>query len=252
MNLPFIQYQRRLFQSELWIGEKFSRGQAWVDLIYLANWKDGHIRVRGNLLKVKRGQVGWSIVKLADRWMWSRGKVTRFLNELHNEHRIEQQKNSISSLITIINYNNFQPNGTADSTTNVTADGQQTEQQTGSRRVTIERRNKEEIKKEKNITSKEVTAKAESYGNQEINLALSLLRKEVQIDDFKESQKQQRMYGMHMVNLAKKIGKEEFRLRLSGLLQDSFHSKNCNSIRYLYQNIKAFKAPTLESNVARI
>ena len=41
-----------------------------------------------------------------------------------------------------------------------------------------------------------------------------------------------------------KIGKEEFARRLKVLLEDSFHAKNCNKIKYVYNNIKGFKEPT--------
>lgn len=142
----FIKAHRKLFKSDIWLSEKFTRAQAWMDLIYLTNWKDGFIRVRGVKVDVKRGQCGYSIVKLADRWKWSRGKVKRFLNELQDEHRIEQQTDSVSSLITVINYERYQGHDTADDTANESANGQQIGQQTGSKRVTIE-----EYKEIKNI-----------------------------------------------------------------------------------------------------
>jgi DNA replication protein DnaD len=127
--------------------EPFTRSQAWIDLILLANHKPGVIRVRGNRVDVKRGQVGWSQVALAKRWKWSRGKVRRFLKELEkNDHQIVQQKNNITTLINIINYEQYQGNGTADGT----ADGQQTD----SRRYT--NKNDKNDKKGKNTLVKRI------------------------------------------------------------------------------------------------
>ena len=133
----FIKLFRRLCAHPLWLGEKFTRGQAWVDLLLLANHKDGFIRVRGVKFTVKRGQCGWSAVKLAERWRWSRGKVIRFLNELETVQQIEQQKNNVTSLISILNYDQHQSDSAASESING--------QQTGSKRYT----NKNE-KNEKN------------------------------------------------------------------------------------------------------
>jgi len=108
-------------KSDLWKSEPFTRGQAWVDLLLLANHKEGFIRARGIRIDILRGQVGTSQVELAKRWKWSRGKVKRFLNELEVDQQIEQQKDNVSSLITITNYNQYQGDDTANDTANGTA-----------------------------------------------------------------------------------------------------------------------------------
>jgi len=92
----------------MWLSEQFTRGQAWVDMLGLANHKSGYIRKRGVRVELKRGHLGWSQRELADRWKWSRGKIIRFLNELESEHMIEQQKTNVTTLIYIVNYNNYQ------------------------------------------------------------------------------------------------------------------------------------------------
>lgn len=96
----------------MWKDEKFSRGQAWIDLLMLANHKDSYVRKRGIKIDVLRGQVGWSERQLAERWQWSRGKVRRFLDELENDLQISQQNGpqniNVTSLITIVNYEKYQ------------------------------------------------------------------------------------------------------------------------------------------------
>jgi hypothetical protein len=123
MHRGYIKLFRKLQDNKLWLSQPFTYSQAWIDLILIANYKPGVIFVRGNRVNVKRGQVGMSERSLALRWQWSRGKVRRFLRMLKTDQYIVQQKSSVTSLITIINYDEYQGNGTADSTT----DGPQTD-----------------------------------------------------------------------------------------------------------------------------
>ena len=92
----------------MWLSEPFTRGQAWVDMVLLANYKSGWIRKRGAKVEVSRGQIGWSEVALSERWKWSRGKLRRFFKELEKTEKIVQQKTNITSLISIVNYDSYQ------------------------------------------------------------------------------------------------------------------------------------------------
>lgn len=120
-NLPEPNYfyvNRYLLSSRRWLSEKFTRGQAWVDMFGLANHKDSFVRVRGMKVIVLRGQLGWSQESLAARWKWSRGKVKRFLNELENDGDIVQQTDNKKTIVSINKYDYWQGNNTANSTTN--------------------------------------------------------------------------------------------------------------------------------------
>lgn len=121
----WIKLFRQLSDNEIWLSEKFTDGQAWVDLLLLANHKKGFIKVRGIRIDIQPGQCGYSILTLAKRWKWSRGKVIRFIDFLEKNSMIEtiQQKNKVSTIISIVNYSIFQ----SSSTTNGTTDGQQTD-----------------------------------------------------------------------------------------------------------------------------
>lgn len=107
MDRGFIKIFRKLADNPLWLQKPFSDGQAWVDLLMVANHKPGIISKRGQRVKVERGQVGYSVKGLADRWGWSRGKVDRFLIYLEGGHQIEQQKNNVTTLITLTNYETY-------------------------------------------------------------------------------------------------------------------------------------------------
>lgn len=94
----------------MWQDKPFSFGHAWIDLLLSANIKDTKFVKRSQVIEVKRGQMAISTKGFADRWGWSRGKVARFLIQLENEHQIEHQKNNVTTLITIVNYDDY--NGT--------------------------------------------------------------------------------------------------------------------------------------------
>ena len=143
----WIKLHRKLLENDLWKSEPFTRGQAWVDLILLANHKDSFFYKRGNKVIVLRGQVGRSIVELSDRWSWSRSKVNKFLKDLEKEQQIEQQKNNVTQIVTILNYDLFQEKE------------QQIEQQKSNRKTSKEQqkdtyKNVKNVKEEKPLTPK--------------------------------------------------------------------------------------------------
>jgi len=127
----FVKLSRKLLSSDCWIGESFSRGQAWVDLLLWANWKDNYVPIEGVPILIKRGQHLTSQTKLAARWKWSRAKVQRFLNGLKTMQRIEQQTSTQYTLITICNYDKYQ----TWAQDNEQQTRQQTKQRTSSKRA---------------------------------------------------------------------------------------------------------------------
>lgn len=131
MRVGWIKLHRKITEHPDYLGETFTRMQAWIDLLLTANYRDGFIRVRGIAVPVKRGQIATSSLSLAKRWMWSRGKVHRYLNELETSKQIEQQNSNVITLISIVKYDSFQlddtANDSADCYADETADGQQTD-----------------------------------------------------------------------------------------------------------------------------
>lgn len=105
-------------EDELYFDEKFTRWQAWQDLIRIACFKPYSTHLRGIMIEHKVGCVYESQDSLARRWQWSRGKVDRFLKELEMDERIAQQKSNVVTCISITNYERYQFNGA----TNETAD----------------------------------------------------------------------------------------------------------------------------------
>lgn len=134
----WIRLHRKIMDGKYWLAEPFTKAQAWVDLLLLANHRTGDICKRGIRFEVQRGQIGFSEETLAERWKWSRGKVRRFISELASDNSVErvpavpktdistvqqngqkigQQNKRLSYLISIINYDQYQLSGTTDGTT---------------------------------------------------------------------------------------------------------------------------------------
>lgn len=159
MHRGYILLHRAILDNPMWLAEAFDRARAWIDLLLLANHADSYFRVRGVRVDIKRGQVGHSAVTLAKRWRWSRGKVKRFLNELEKDQQIVQQKNNVTTLITIINYDAYQKNKPANSTTKETA----SEQQKGSKRA--------QTSKDINDSSNDDQIASKKYSAEDLSLA---------------------------------------------------------------------------------
>lgn len=106
--MGWVSIHRKILESDLWLSEKFTKGQAWIDLLLLANHERHTLDVRGNDVVIERGQVGWSEQSLANRWKWSRNRVRGFALWLKRYNRIDIRKSRILGVITILNYNLYQ------------------------------------------------------------------------------------------------------------------------------------------------
>lgn len=143
----WVKFHRKLISSDLWLSEEFTRGQAWLDLVALAQYKKGFIRVRGIRIELERGEVGYSLLQLSKRWHWSRSKTRRFINELKMDQQIDIKTDiNVCTVITILNYDFYNDIEQQK--------GQQTIQQTDSKQD-----NSIYIKKEKNVYTEPKTSK---------------------------------------------------------------------------------------------
>ena len=104
----YIAIHRKIEDSFLWNGEPFSKGQAWIDLLLLANHTDYKTQYRGQIVERKRGEVNRSISYLAKRWQWTRRKVTRFLKTLEQHDMIIISASHWDTVINIKNYDKYQ------------------------------------------------------------------------------------------------------------------------------------------------
>lgn len=142
--MGFFKVDRQVFDHWLWEDKPFSKGQAWIDLIGLANYEDGKTLYRGKVVDCKRGTVYRSISFLAERWGWSRDKTRNFLNMLESDGMVRIKATTRQTTVTLINYGKFQDRVTTDSSTDSTTDS------STDRQLTIQGKKKNKEYKEHN------------------------------------------------------------------------------------------------------
>lgn len=110
----WVSIHRSLFDHWIWTDKgEFDKRSAWIDLILMVNHEDKKVLINGKLETIKRGQRITSLNKLAERWKWSRKKVTNFLNLLEEDGMIIAKKEQGKyTTITIVNYNFYQDDNT--------------------------------------------------------------------------------------------------------------------------------------------
>ena len=109
MNGGWIKIYRKIQEHWIWkSSEKFDKRSAWIDLLLLVNHKEEKVRFDNDFIIVERGQIITSLEKLADRWKWSRHKVSDFLDRLEWDGMLVQVRDRKKTLISIENYDNFQ------------------------------------------------------------------------------------------------------------------------------------------------
>ncbi len=125
---------------------KFTRLEAWLDMLLLANGTDKQILFDGNMIMINRGQLLTSERKLAQRWGWSKTKTSVFLNALQkSDHSIERKSDHKKTIITILNYGLYNPLNEEKKTTD-SEEKKTTERPLKSHRLDTTNKDKERIK----------------------------------------------------------------------------------------------------------
>lgn len=104
----YILLFRSLMDNWLWSSRPFSKGQAWIDLLFLANYEDRKAMHRGKVKICKRGTVNLSISTLANRWGWNWRTAKNFILELEKDEMCTLECTRDCTTITIENYDDFQ------------------------------------------------------------------------------------------------------------------------------------------------
>lgn len=125
MAKGYIKLHRQIQDCWLWKKERFTMGQAWVDLLLMANHEDKKMLFEGKLIIVKKGQFITSILKLSERWKWNRKTVSNFLKVLEDDKMVTTERTTKGTTITIVNWDVFQDRGSTEGTTERTTTGQQ-------------------------------------------------------------------------------------------------------------------------------
>lgn len=105
----WISLYRQIKESWIWKDkEPFDKRSAWIDLLLTVNYKDQKIPFENGFIEIEKGQTLTSIKQLAEKWKWSRHKVSDFLDRLEQDTMIVQVRDTRKTLISIVNYSKYQ------------------------------------------------------------------------------------------------------------------------------------------------
>lgn len=112
----YIKLYRSITDHWLWENKPFSKGQAWIDLLMFVYRFDSKEPIDGQIQVTKAGSRWTGYRELGERWGWGRHKVHDFLKLLESDKMVELKSNTKGTLVTIVNYGNFQLAGDTEGT----------------------------------------------------------------------------------------------------------------------------------------
>lgn len=105
----YIKLYRSIMDHWLYSRSKpFCEAAAWIDLLMFVYRFDSKEPIRGQIQVTKAGSRWTGYQELADRWGWSKSKTVRFLKLLESDEMITLKSNTNGTLVTIVNYGDFQ------------------------------------------------------------------------------------------------------------------------------------------------
>ena len=105
--------------QEHWIyteKRKFSKFEAWNDILLTVNFTEGKTIIKGKLIQIKRGESILSLDSWAKRWGWDKSAVRRFLNTLQKDNMIELKNETITTRLIVCKYDTYQDERNANET----------------------------------------------------------------------------------------------------------------------------------------
>ena len=102
----FIYLHRKL--KSHWIFQESDYLKTWIHLLFDAAYEDGSMLVGKQIVQLKRGQLVFGRKAYGAKIGLSEGRLRRFLNLLKSEGMIDQQTTNKFSIISIINYDDYQ------------------------------------------------------------------------------------------------------------------------------------------------
>jgi len=110
-NLGYIKLYRKIRDNSFYKEKRrFSKLEAWIDLLLKANHKEAKILVDLKVVKISKGQVFTSQLGLSQEWRWAIGSVNTFLKFLKAETQIDYKGENKYTLISILNWDKYQGN----------------------------------------------------------------------------------------------------------------------------------------------
>ena len=184
----YIKLHREISDHWLWDEKPFSKGQAWIDILLMANHDTKKFTLGNELIEVERGSCITSELKLMDRWGWSKTKVRDFLELLQKDKMLVKKSDKKKTALTVCNYCVWQ-------------DSETTEKPQKNHRKTTERphkntnKNEEECKEVKkdiyiscqhlSMTEEEYKKLVEAYGEETVKDKLEYAENYAKLKNYK-------------------------------------------------------------------
>lgn len=121
MHKGYITLHRKIQDNLIWQSKPFSKGQAWIDILFLASYRQRTLLVGNMVINLERGQLFTSEQKLADRWGWSKKQVKTYLALLERLEMVTKEGTAKGTIVTVEKYELYQDVSTTESTTEGTA-----------------------------------------------------------------------------------------------------------------------------------
>jgi hypothetical protein len=109
-NNGYILLHRKLRDNWVWPDEKFTKTEAWIDILMETHFLPNQMPFNGGFKDVKRGEFVTSKLKLSKRWDWSRKKVSNFLDTLEDAGMVTTESTPNCTTIKVLNYDQYQRN----------------------------------------------------------------------------------------------------------------------------------------------
>lgn len=164
----FIKLHRKI--QEHWIYQekrKFSRYEAWLDMLMMANHRKNKFLHGSELVEVEKGQFVTSEVKLMERWDWGKNKLRLFFDLLEKDGMVIKKSDRKRTTITICNYGLYH--------TFETTDGPQTDcERTDNGLITDTNKNEENVENEKNDKKVKPLSRNKTYSEDSVEYKMAL------------------------------------------------------------------------------
>lgn len=91
-----------------WIWKDPIKLKWWLDILLTVNWEDNKVAIGYKVFECKRGQSLLSLQSWAKRWNVSKSVVNNFFNMLEGDGMITVENETVTTRITVCNYESYQ------------------------------------------------------------------------------------------------------------------------------------------------
>lgn len=110
----WIKIHRQIEQH--WIYQDSFYFHRWIDILLAANYEPKKVVIKNQIFTCERGQTLMSVETWANRWKVNKSKAYRFLQMLEADGMIEIKNETVTTRLTICNYDSYQDTRNADET----------------------------------------------------------------------------------------------------------------------------------------